>query len=245
MKEPQVIVLDTAEAVAVRAAEEIAHMAGDAICTHGEFTFSLTGGSSPVRTYDLLATRFNHSIDWSEVQFFWGDERCVPPDDPASNFGMANRTMLSKLDLRPEQIHRMRGEDPPREGANAYEEELKAFFKLSNGELPRFNLVLLGLGENVHIASLFPHNPALQEKNRLTVAVEVEAAQRNRLSLTAPVINNAAQVLFLVVSAQKAQAVKDALEGPRDPEQYPAQLVAPTDGSVLWLLDKDAARLLS
>jgi 6-phosphogluconolactonase len=245
MKEPQAIVLDTAEAVAVRAAEEIAHLAGDAVCTHGEFTFCLTGGSSPVRTYDLLATRFNHSIDWSEVQFFWGDERCVPPDDPASNFGMANRTMLSKLELRPEQIHRMRGEDPPQEGAKAYEEEIKASFRLGDGELPRFNLVLLGLGENVHIASLFPHNPALHEKNRLTVAVEVDAAQRHRLSLTAPVINNAAQVLFLVISAQKAQAVKDALQGPRDPDQYPAQLVAPTNGNVLWLLDKEAARLLS
>lgn len=245
MKDQQVIVLDTAEAVAVRAAEEIAHLAGDAICTHGEFTFCLTGGSSPVRTYDLLATRFHHSIDWSEVQFFWGDERCVPPDDPASNFGMANRTMLSKLGLRPEQVHRMRGEDPPEEGAQAYEEELKAFFKLTGGELPRLNLVLLGLGENVHIASLFPHNPALHEKNRLTVAVEVNAAQRNRLSLTAPVINNAAYVIFLVVSAKKAQAVKDALEGPHDPDKFPAQLVTPSDGKVLWLLDKDAASLLS
>jgi 6-phosphogluconolactonase len=245
MKDQQVIVLDTAEAVAVRAAEEIAHLAGDAICTHGEFTFCLTGGSSPVRTYDLLATRFHHSIDWSEVQFFWGDERCVPPDDTASNFGMANRTMLSKLGLRPEQVHRMRGEDPPEEGAQAYEEELKAFFKLTGGELPRLNLVLLGLGENVHIASLFPHNPALHEKNRLAIAVEVDAAQRNRLSLTAPVINNAAYVMFLVLSAKKAQAVKDALEGPHDPDKFPAQLVAPSDGKVLWLLDKDAASLLS
>ncbi len=245
MKDQQIIVLDTAEAVAVRAAEEIAHLAGDAICTHGEFTFCLTGGSSPVRTYDLLATRFHHSIDWSEVQFFWGDERCVPPDDPASNFGMANRTMLSKLGLRPAQVHRMRGEDPPNEGAEAYQRGLQTFFKLADGELPRLNLVLLGLGENVHIASLFPHNPALHETNRLTVAVEVDAAQRYRLSLTAPVINNAAYVLFLVVSARKAQAVKYALEGPHDPDKFPAQLVAPPEGQVLWLLDKDAANLLS
>jgi len=113
MAEPRLIILDDAHSLNVHAAEEIAHFAGEAICMHAEFMLCLTGGSTPAATYQLLAERFRLSVDWKEVQFFWGDERCVPPDDPASNFGMANRTMLSRLDLRPSQIHRIRGEDPP------------------------------------------------------------------------------------------------------------------------------------
>ncbi len=113
MAEPKLIILNDAQELYVRAAEEVAHITGEAICTHGEFTFCLSGGSTPAATYDLLATRFRLSVDWKEVQFFWGDERCVPPDNAESNYAMANRTMLSKLALRPDQVHRMRGEDPP------------------------------------------------------------------------------------------------------------------------------------
>src|SRR5271163_230669 len=145
MPEAKIIVLDNPELLFVRAAEEITHIAGDSICTHGEFTFCLTGGNTPASTYDLLATRLHYNIDWSGVQFFWGDERCVALDDPASNFAMAKRTMLDKLELQPGQIHRMRGEDPPEEGARLYEEELRKAFGLEAGALPSFNLVLLGL----------------------------------------------------------------------------------------------------
>src|ERR1700756_3349155 len=145
MSERQIIILDTPEELFVRAAEEIAHVAGEAICMHGEFTLCLTGGTTPERTYDLLATRFHLSVDWKEVQFFWGDERCVPPDNAESNYAMANRTMLSKLTLRPEQVHRMRGEDPPASAAAAYESELRKRFGLGDGDFPRFDLILLGL----------------------------------------------------------------------------------------------------
>ena len=245
MMDREIIVVDDIEGLAVRAAEEIAHVAGDAICTHGEFTFCLTGGETPAPIYELLATRFHHSIDWSEVQFFWGDERCVPPDDSASNFGLAHRTMLSKLDLRPEQVHRMRGEDPPDQAAAAYERDLQNFFKITAGELPSFNLVMLGLGDNAHIASLFPHTPSIHVKDRLAIAVEVDAPQRHRISLTAPVINQAAYVLFVVSGASKAEAVKHVLDDPPDPDSFPAQLVMPDRGHVLWLVDKDAARLLA
>jgi 6-phosphogluconolactonase len=245
MPEPNIIVLDHPEALFVRAAEEITHIAGDSICTHGEFTFCLTGGSTPAATYDLLATRFHYSIDWSGVQFFWGDERCVPPDDPASNFGMAKRTMLEKLDPQPDQIHRIRGEDPPEAGARHYEDELRKVLGLEPEALPSFSLILLGLGENAHIASLFPHHPALHEEKRLTIAVEVDAPQRHRISLTAPVLNNAGNVVFLVSGEGKAQAVKQVLEGPRDVDQFPAQLIQPSKGHVIWLLDKAAASLLS
>jgi 6-phosphogluconolactonase len=233
--------MDDAQALAVRAAEEIVHFAGEAICTHGEFTLCLTGGGTPAPTYELLATRFQLSVDWNEVQFFWGDERCVPPDDPASNFGMANRTMLAKLALRPAQIHRMHGEAEPDAAAGEYERALRTAFSLQPGDFPSFNLLLLGVGDNAHIASLFPHHPALLEKNRLAVAVEVEAVPSRRISLTLPVINRAEHVMFMVSGAHKAAAVRNILQGPTDPNQFPAQFVKPHGGETIWLMDKAAA----
>src|SRR3984885_12347810 len=131
MSERQIIVLDDAESLFTRAAEEIAHVAGEAICMHGEFTLALTGGTTPAKTYELLATRFELSVDWKEVQFYWGDDRCVPPTDPSSNYGMANRTMLSKLKLSPEQVHRIRGEDKPADCARDSEEHLRKNLNLS------------------------------------------------------------------------------------------------------------------
>lgn len=245
MAKPQIIVLDDHESLFVRAAEEIVHISGESICTHGQFAWCLTGGNTPADVYRLIATRFHLSVDWNAVHLFWGDERCVPPDDEASNYGMANRTMLSKLTLDPDQIHRMRGEDDPGQGAREYEEQLKEFFSLSDGEFPRFDLVLLGLGDNVHIASLFPGIAAIHESRRLAVAVEVDAPQPRRITLTAPVLNSAARVMFIVAGQNKAQAVKTALEGPRDPDKYPAQIIEPSHGEVMWLLDRPAASLLS
>ncbi len=245
MAAPKLIILDDAQSLYVHAAEEIAHFAGEAICTHAEFMLCLTGGSTPAATYELLAERFRLSVDWKEVQFFWGDERCVPPNDPASNFGMANRTMLSRLDLRPEQIHRIRGEDPPEQAAREYEEDLRTSFGIGEGEFPRFNLTLVGMGDNVHVESLFPGSPALHERRRLAIAVEVDAPQRHRVTITPPVLNNSARVMFLVQGAGKAAAVKSALEGPRDPDRYPAQIIDPPHGEVIWLLDRPAASLLS
>ena len=245
MNPGNLIIMDTAEELYVRAAEEIAHFAGEAICTHGEFTLCLTGGSTPASVYELLATRFHLSVDWKEVQFFWGDERCVPPDDKASNFGMANRTMLSRLALRPEQIHRMRGEDAPEQAAAQYESELRSFLmQEESNNLPSFHLMLLGLGDNAHIASLFPHHLALHETNRLAVAVEVPAEPGRRISLTMPVINNSQRVIFIVSGKGKAEAVSNVLQGPHDPEQYPAQFVKPESGEVVWLIDRAAASLL-
>jgi 6-phosphogluconolactonase len=245
MNPSKLIVMDDAQALYVRAAEEIAHFAGEAICTRGEFTLCLTGGTTPASTYELLATRFRLSVDWKEVQFFWGDERCVPPDDPASNFGMANRTMLSRLSLLPRQIHRIRGEDHPEQAASEYERELRTCFHLEQLEdLPSFDLLLLGLGDNAHIASLFPRHPALHEKNGLAVAVEVDAAPSRRISLTMPVINNAERVMFLVSGEKKATAVRNVLQGTADPEQYPAQFVKPRSSEIVWLMDKAAAREL-
>jgi 6-phosphogluconolactonase len=245
MSERQIIILDTAEELFVRAAEEIAHVAGEAICMHGEFNLCLTGGTTPERTYDLLATRFELSVDWKEVHFYWGDERAVPPGDPASNYAMANRTMLSRLKIKPDQIHRMRGEDKPDDAAREYEEELRSRLNLSEGEFPRFDLMLLGLGTNCHMLSLFPGIPALHEQHRLVIPVEVEDKIPYRVTMTAPVMNNSARIMFLVSGENKAAAVKRVLEGKDDPERVPAHLVAPKDGVVIWMMDKAAAGQLS
>ena len=245
MSERQIIVLDSAEDLFVRAAEEIAHIAGEAICMHGEFNLALTGGTTPARTYELLATRFELSVDWKEVQFYWGDDRCVPPDDASSNYAMANRTMLSKLKLSPDQIHRIKGEGKPADAAREYEDELRKNFKLDNGQFPRLDLMLLGLGDNCHMLSLFPGIPELHEEHRLVVPVEVEDKIRHRVTMTAPVMNNSARILFLISGANKAAAVKRVLEGQDDPERVPAHLVAPKDGVVMWMMDKLAASQLS
>jgi 6-phosphogluconolactonase len=244
LSEQQLIVLEDAQAVYVRAAEEIAHIAGEAICNHGQFTLCLAGGTTPAAVYDLLATRFRLSVDWKEVQFFWGDERCVAPDHELSNYGMANRAMLSKLGINPARIHRIQGELGPHKAAQAYQDELRKSFTLSDGDLPRFDLVLLGLGANAHTASLFPGSS--HETNRLAVAVEVDdSTERYRVSLTAPVLNNAAFVMFLVHGTDKAHAVHQVIEGARDVDRYPGQIIAPTDGELIWIMDKQAASRLS
>ncbi len=245
MSERKIIVLDDPPSLHVHAAEEIAHFAGEAICSHGEFMLCLSGGSTPEAVYDLLATRFRLSVDWKEVQFFWGDERSVPPDNPASNYGMAERAMLGKLGLRPNQVHRIPGERPPEEAARAYEEEIRRAFAIGEDEFPRFDLVLLGLGENRHTASLFPSGPAVHEMQRIAVAVAVDGKERSRVTLTPPAINRARRVMFLATGPSKAEAVRDVIEGPRDPDRFPAQVVAPDDGEVIWMLDRAAASLLS
>lgn len=245
MGKPELLILDDKKALATRAAEEIAHISGEAICTHGEFTICLTGGTTVGEVYSLMADRFHLSVDWKAVRFFWGDERCVAPDSPDSNYGLAYKTLLSKLTLQPSQVHRIRGEDEPEAAARSYENTLREAFSLDQGEWPRFDLVLLGVGDNAHIASLFPHTDAVRESKRLALAVEVDAPQRHRISLSAPVFNNAARVMLIVSGANKAQAIKNILQGPRNPAEYPAQLIDPTDGDVLWLMDKAAASRLS
>ena len=245
MGETKIVVLEDARALYAHAAEEIAHLAGEAVCMHGEFTLCLSGGSTPESVYAMLGTKFLLSVDWKEVQFFWGDERCVPPDNPASNFAMATRTLLSKISPRPNQIHRILGERPPAEAAAAYAEDLRSHFGLGGGEFPRFDLALLGLGGNSHTASLFPGSPAIREMERLAVEVEVaDPIERHRVSMTAPVFNNAAHTMFIVAGEAKAQAVWNVLRGPRDAEKYPAQIIAPPAGEVVWLLDRAAAARL-
>ncbi|HUY26344.1 MAG TPA: 6-phosphogluconolactonase [Candidatus Binataceae bacterium] len=246
MTEPKIIVLDDPESVSVHAAEEIVHYSGEAVCTHGEFTIALAGGHTPARVYELIAERFKLSVDWKEVRIFWGDERCVPADDPLSNYAMASHAMLSKLPLKPAQIHRIPAELAPEAAALAYEDELKRAFNLAEGELPRFDLIMLGLGENRHTLSLFPGDTsALAETRRLVIPVKVQAEPPLRVTFTFPVANHAQRLMFIATGTAKAAAVRDVIEGPRDPARFPAQMIAPEDGEIVWMLDKAAASLLS
>ena len=179
------------------------------------------------------------------MQFFFGDERHVPPDDPESNYRMAAEAMFSKAPVDARQVHRIQAEKTDAaEAAEKYEEELQAFFRLEPGQLPRFDLVLLGMGPEGHTASLFPGTKALKEQKRLVVSNWVGKLYTDRITLTPPVLNAAARVIFMVHGAEKAPALKAVLEGPHEPDQLPAQIIQPENGKVLWLVDPTAASML-
>lgn len=210
------------------------------------FTVALSGGSTPAILYRLLSSSpFRETLSWSNVHLFFGDERCVPPNSPDSNYRMAFETLISHIEIPPQNVHRMPGELADHgAAARQYESDLRAFFHLSNGEGPRFDLILLGMGPDGHCASLFPHKPALQERQQLVVATDPGLQPFvPRLTLTLPTLNNAANVLFLVAGADKAETLARVLNGPPDPEALPSQNVVPINGSLTWLIDREAAAL--
>jgi 6-phosphogluconolactonase len=208
----------------------------------GRFTVALSGGSTPKHLYSLLASPgYKERVPWRNVHLFWGDERCVPPDHPESNFRMVKEALLSKIDIPVENIHRMAGEREPQAAAAEYEKHLQEFFGLSIGELPRFGLILLGIGEDGHTASLFPDSDALNETEHLVVATNVEKLKSYRLTLTLPVLNNGAEIWFLVTGSSKAAVVKEILENKSD---IPAARIQPVDGKVIWFITQDAAASL-
>ncbi len=211
-----------------------------AIEASGRFTVALAGGSTPKTTYEVLAREHGQArdgLDWSQIHFFFGDERTVPPDSEDSNYRMAREALLDRV--RVGSVYRMRGELPPPEAASLYEEELKGFF----GGTPRFDLVLLGIGDDGHTASLFPRTPALGVQDRLVVENPVEKLKTTRLTLTAPAINAARKVVFLVAGEGKAETLEEILRGNADPLDYPAKLIQPAGGA-LWMVDRAAASLL-
>jgi 6-phosphogluconolactonase len=232
------VVLRTAEALAEDAAQRFAQAANDAGQSHGEFVVALSGGATPRSMYARLAAPPHlSSIPWSLMQVLWSDERCVPPDHAASNYRMAREALLDHVPIPPENVHRIRGEDDPALAAQAYERTLRTV--LRGG---RIDLVLLGLGEDGHTASLFPGAVAAPEGDPWVVARYHTAGSMWRVTLTPVVINAAAEVLFLVSGETKAAIVRRVLEGPRLPQQLPAHLIAPANGRMLWLLDAAAAR---
>lgn len=237
MSTPNVRIFETPEELARTAAETFVEQARAAIEESRRFTVALAGGSTPEKAYEMLATEHRDALDWNKVHAFFGDERTVPPDHEDSNYLMAQRTLLSHVPVG--SVHRMRGELDPPEAAALYEEELEAFF----GGPPRFDLVLLGIGEDGHTASLFPGTPALDVRDRWAVENPVEKMDTVRLTLTVPVINAAKRVVFLVAGEGKAETLQEILEGEADPHDYPAKLIRPSFGPV-WMLDRAAARLL-
>ncbi|HOJ22389.1 MAG TPA: 6-phosphogluconolactonase [Armatimonadota bacterium] len=232
-----------AEAVAEAAADYLIALAGDALAHRDRFCLALSGGSTPRMLYARLARPEEAGrVDWSRVHLFWGDERCVPPDHPESNYRMAWDVWLRHAAIPAENIHRVQGELPPPDAAADYERELRAFFVPES--LPRFDLVLLGMGEDGHTASLFPESPALHEHHQWVMAVETRQSVPWRVTLTPPAINAAAHVLFLVTGAAKAERLQEVLHGPHEPERLPAQIIQPTSGSLTWMVDAAAGSLL-
>jgi 6-phosphogluconolactonase len=228
-------------ALARGAAEVFHRIAEAAIQERGRFSVALSGGNTPRSVYSLLATE-HKQLPWDRIHIFFGDERHVPPDDPDSNFRMASESLLSRVPIPEKNIHRIRAELDAEVAAKEYEQELRKYFQLRDGEWPRFDLVLLGLGDDGHTASLFPASEALTEKSKLVTANWVEKLHTFRITLTLPVLNHAAEVVFLVSGANKAQVLSEVLRP--GAKEYPAQRVQPENGRLLWLLDQDAARLL-
>jgi len=222
----------------LRAAELFCSLAREAVARRKVFRAALSGGSTPLRLYALLASEpYRSRVDWERADLFFGDERCVPPEHRDSNFKSIDEALLSRV---PARAHRIRGEMPPREAALLYEEEIRRAFGLREG-IPQFDLVLLGVGADGHTASLFPGSDALKEAGRLAVAVYAERLDSWRVTLTLPVINSARKVLFLASGKDKARVVRAVLEGAKG---YPASMVAPLGGSVIWVIDREAASLL-
>ncbi len=244
---PELEVLPDADLLADAAAHRFVLAANAAFRSRGEFIVALAGGHTPRRVYARLATEpFASGLDWSRVHIVWGDERCVPPDHAASNYRMARETLLDHVSVPEANIHRIRGEDDPAEAAAAYERVLRTVLRTPNGPprtapASRLDLVLLGLGNDGHIASLFPGAATLQPNAQWVAADYVQAASMWRVTLTALVINAAAEIAFVISGAEKAAIVGKVLAGPSQPLQLPAQLIVPTDGRVLWLLDAPAA----
>jgi len=242
----EVAVFESTARLMDAAAEAFVQCAAEATRSSGRFTVALSGGSTPAALYALLATdAYAARVDWSRVHVFLGDERCVPPDDPASNYRMAWERLLAHVPVPAHQVHRIRGEDDPAAAAAAYERELRAAFSTPDGAPrtdpgARFDLVLLGLGPDGHTASLFPGTPAVRERERWVVAHRVPVAPSWRVTLTAIVINVAADVLFLV-AGDKASILRRVLEGPYEPDVLPSQTIAPRAGRLRWLVDAAAA----
>ncbi len=231
------------EALSQGAAEFFVEQADAAIRKRGRFVLALAGGRTPERTYSLLARPpFRRQVNWSRVHVFWGDERCVPPDDPRSNARMAQTLLLDHVPVPSCQIHPMICRQSPREEAKRYEALLRDFFSESP---PCFDLIFLGLGENGHTASLFPQTEVLREQKRWVAELYVAEQDLYRITLTARIINRAASVVFLVAGAEKAEVLQAVTGGRQDPMRLPAQLIRLRDGGLHWFVDQAAASRLN
>jgi 6-phosphogluconolactonase len=235
-------IYETPEALFRSASRVFLELCNEEITRKGFFTVVLSGGSTPLGLYRMLVSdEFRELVPWKDVFFFWGDERCVAPDSPESNYGAAYRTFLSKAAVPAENVHRMRGEGPPEEAAREYEAEIRGFFRdKGEGEMPVFDFILFGLGSDGHTLSLFPGSPALSEDKRLVVDVYVEELGAWRLTMTLPLVNNARAGAFLVTGIGKAGIIEEMMQG-EAAERYPAQMIKPDSGNLIWFVDREAA----
>ncbi len=234
-------------ALARRAAHHLVEMVSESAEANGRARIAVSGGSTPKAAFQLLADPsepFRSRMPWEDLELFWVDERTVPPDHSDSNFLMTREALLDHVPLHPQQIHRMEGELEPEVAAARYESELRNTFRLEGAETPRFDLISLGMGDDGHTASLFPHTAAIHEMARLVTANQVPQMNTWRITLTWPVINHARSVFFLIAGADKASPIHEVFMGPRDPERLPSQLIWPSSGILTLFLDKAAAALL-
>lgn len=247
-KERQIVVVESPAALAEAAAALFVALAAHVIQDSGRFSVALSGGTTPKSLYAMLASDcYAGRVDWSRVQLFWGDERCVPSDDPLSNYRMVRETLIDHVPIPDENVHRIRGEDDPTSAAAAYEGKLRNFFGISVGppmRSARFDLVLLGMGRDGHTASLFPGVAAVSEQKRWVMEVSVADESMKRITCTPVVFNTAASVVFLVAGASKGATLRQVLEGPHQPLVLPAQVIAAVGGSARWFVDADAASSL-
>jgi len=236
-------IFDDADALAHATAARFIELAEASTRERGAFSVALAGGSTPKRVYRLLGgEELRARVRWQSVQVFFGDDRCVPPDHPDSNYRMASEALLSRVPLPSENVRRMLGEADAETGARLYERELRSYFDAD--DWPRFDLVLLGMGDDGHTASLFPYTAALEERTRWVVANRVEQLDAFRLTLSAPAINRARQIVFNVAGAAKAERLREVFKGRCDPSRLPAQLIHPVAGRLEWLVDRAAAEKL-
>jgi 6-phosphogluconolactonase len=237
----------TPAAVAQAAAKLLADSAVAAVQARGRARIAISGGTTPKAMFALLADPaqpFLKQIPWDKLDLYWVDERCVPPTDADSNYRMTNEALLSKVPLAAERIHRMEGELEPAAAAARYESTIRNTFRLEGAETPTFDLILLGMGDDGHTASLFPHTEAINDLTDIVTANHVPQKDTWRITLTWPVINQGREVAFLIEGAAKAQVLHDVLLGPYQPETYPSQIIRPASGQLTFLLDPAAASKL-
>jgi 6-phosphogluconolactonase len=236
-------VFDDAEGVARAAAETFARLSREASAERGAFSVALSGGSTPRRVYELLASdQYRGLVEWPKAHVFFGDERTVPPDHAESNYRMASEALLSRVPVPAENVHRIEGLGDAAANASDYESVMRGFF--GDAEWPRLDLVFLGMGDDGHTASLFPNTAALVEQRAWVAANWVEKLGAWRVTLTAPAINAARNVLFLVTGSSKAERLSEVLDGARDPSRLPSQMIRPRDGELRWYVDRAAAAKL-
>ncbi len=242
-KEMELVIKKDAEELSRSLAQWMVATISEALKTQPIFSLVLSGGSTPKKLYDMLSAEpLRGQVDWNKVEFYWGDERCVPFSDPGNNARMAFDHLLSKLPVVPERVHIIDTEKSPAAAAEDYEKLLDEKFPAGG---PGFDLVLLGLGDNAHTLSLFPGYELVRERKHRVRSFYLGEQKMHRVTLTAPAVNAAKAVLFMVSGADKATALQQVLEGPRDPDRYPAQAIHPVNGKLYWWVDEAAAKKLT